>query len=113
MDKSSQFCFTHPSGKDIYLYSLRNINKTEVLISNYGAIITAYKINMPDGTSDDIVSGFDNLQDYLMHDYLKVYPFMGAAVGRYANRIKDASFKIDDKEFSVSKNWDRINFMEV
>ena len=50
MDRSIQPCFTHPSGKDIYLYSLRNINKTEVLISNYGAIVLAYKIHMPDGT---------------------------------------------------------------
>jgi len=72
MDRSSQFCFTHPAGKGIYLYSLRNINKTEVLITNYGAIITAYKINMPDGTSNDIVLGFDNVQDYLSADYLKV-----------------------------------------
>ena len=39
-------------------------------------------------------------------DYLKIYPFMGAAIGRYANRIKNASFKIDDNEFPVSKNWD-------
>ncbi len=31
---------------------------------------------------------------------------MGAAIGRYANRIKNASFKIDDKEFPVAKNWD-------
>jgi aldose 1-epimerase len=61
---------------------------------------------MPDGTSNDIVLGFDNIQDYLSADYLKIYPFMGAAIGRYANRIKSASFKIDDKEFPVSKNWD-------
>jgi len=106
MDRSIQFCFTHPSGKDIYLYSLRNINKTEVLISNYGAIIMAYKIYLPDGTSNDIVLGFDNIEDYLGADYLKVYPFMGAAIGRYANRIENACFKIDNKEFPVSKNWD-------
>jgi aldose 1-epimerase len=105
MDISGQFCFIHPSGKGIYLYSLRNINKTEVLISNYGAIIMAYKIKMPDETLNDVVLGFDNMQDYLSADYLKVYPFMGAAIGRYANRIKNASFKIDNKEFPVSKNW--------
>ena len=113
MERSIQFCFTHPSGKDIYLYSLRNINKTEVLISNYGAIITAYKIYYADGTSNDIVLGFDNMQDYLSADYLKIYPFMGAAIGRYANRIKNASFKIDDKEFSCFKeHGTRISFME-
>ena len=104
MEKAGQFCFTHPSGKDIYLYSLHNANGTEVLITNYGAIITAYKIYIPDKTPNDIVLGFDNVHEYLHADYLKIYPFMGAAVGRYGNRIKNAAFKIDDKDFLVSKN---------
>ena len=73
----------------------------------------AYKIYMPDGTSNDIVLGFDNIQDYLSADYLKIYPFMGAAIGRYSNRIKNASFKIDDKEFAVSKNWDADQLRQV
>jgi len=60
---------------------------------------------MPDKTVNDIVLGFDNVHDYMRVDYLKNYPFMGAAIGRYANRIKNASFKIDDKEFVVAKNW--------
>jgi len=105
MKSSAQFCFTHPSGKDIYLYCLRNANQTEVLITNYGAIIMAYKIQVPDAPVNDIVLGFDNVHDYLNADYLKTYPFMGAAIGRYANRIKNASFKIDDREYHVSKNW--------
>ncbi len=105
MEKAGQYCFTHPSGKDIYLYSLRNANGTEVLITNYGAILMAYKINMPDKSVNDIVLGFENVHDYLTADYLKAQPFMGAAIGRYANRIKNASFKIEEKEFFVSKNW--------
>lgn len=105
MEKAGQFCFTHPTGKDIYLYTLRNTKGTEVLITNYGAIIMAYKIMMPDKSINDIVLGFDNVEDYLATTYLKNYPFMGAAIGRYANRIKDARFAIDDKEFVVSKNW--------
>jgi aldose 1-epimerase len=60
---------------------------------------------MPDKTVNDLVLGFDNVHDYLTSDYLKNYSFMGAAIGRYANRIKNASFKIDNKEFFVSKNW--------
>lgn len=104
MENAGQYCFTHPLGKDIYLYSLRNDNGTEVLITNYGAIIMAYKIPMPDGTVNDIVLGFDNVQDYLKADYLKQYPYFGAALGRYVNRIQNASFKIDEEEFSVSKN---------
>jgi aldose 1-epimerase len=105
MEKASQFCFTHPTGKDIYLYHLRNEAGTEVLITNYGAILIAYKICMPDKSINDIVLGFDSVHEYLKADYLESCPYFGAAVGRYANRIKNASFKIDDNQFSVSKNW--------
>jgi aldose 1-epimerase len=105
MEKTGHYCFTHPSGKDIYLYSLSNVNGTEVLITNYGAILMSYKICMPDKTTNDIVLGFDNVQDYLTVDYLKAQPFMGAVIGRYANRIKDARFEIDGKKILVSKNW--------
>src|SRR5678815_1721814 len=59
MENAGQFCFTHPSGKDICLFTLRNDNGTEVLITNYGAILMAYKIHMPDGSMNDIVLGFD------------------------------------------------------
>jgi len=105
MEKAGQYCFTHSSGKDIYLYSLRNINGTEVFVTNYGATLMAYKIPMPDKSIADIVLGFDNVQDYVSAGSLKAQPFMGAVIGRYANRIKHASFNIDGHEYLVSKNW--------
>jgi len=105
MEKAGQFCFTHPTGKDIYLYTLRNTNGTEVRITNYGAILLAYKIMMPDKSVNDIVLGLEDVHDYMTSDYVKNHPFMGAAVGRYANRIKSAKFEIDDKQFNVSNNW--------
>jgi aldose 1-epimerase len=107
MEQRKEFCFSHPSGKDIYLFTLRNLNGTEALITNYGAILMAYKIQMPDKSVNDIVLGFDDVHDYLRTDYLQQYPFFGAAIGRYGNRIKNAVFKIDEEEFSVSKNWGR------
>ena len=105
MEYAGEYCFAHPSGKNVFLYTLRNINKTEVQITNYGAIIMAYKICMPDETMNDIVLGFEDPHDYLNADYLKIYPFMGAAIGRYANRIRNGSFRIDNNEIFVSKNW--------
>jgi len=45
MKVEKQYCFTHSTGEDIYLFALRNVNGTEVKITNYGAIITSYKIN--------------------------------------------------------------------
>lgn len=105
MKPTVQYCFSNAEGEGIYLFALRNDNGAEVLITNYGAILTAYKIKMPDERINDIVLGFDNVQSYMSEEYLKQYPFFGAAIGRYANRIKDAAFEIDGRRFEVGKNY--------
>lgn len=104
MTGTQQFCFTHPSGEDIYLFALHNNKGTTVHISNYGAIITSLQVMQADGRINDIVLGFDDMRDYLAPAYLADYPWFGAAIGRYGNRIKDAAFRIDDKYFALSKN---------
>jgi aldose 1-epimerase len=101
MKMEKQFCFTHSTGEDIYLFALHNVNGTEVNITNYGAIITSFKIS-----NINIVLGFENPEDYMAADYLADYPYMGCEVGRYANRIKDACFEIDGVKYNVSKNRD-------
>ena len=104
MKTSKQYCFTNSAGEDIYLFALLNNRGTELLITNYGAVITAFKIKQADGVINDIVLGFDKVADYFSQDYLRDYPYFGAAIGRYCNRIKNASFEIDGKKYSVSKN---------
>lgn len=99
-----QFCFTHSSGEDIYLFTLCNIHGSEVCITNYGAIITSFKLKQPNGRVNDIVLGFEKVESYLSEDYLSSYPYFGAAIGRYANRIKDGQFKINGTIYSVAKN---------
>ena len=104
MQIEKQFCFTDSSGEDIYLFTLRNTRGTEVLITNFGAIITSLKIKLPGDRTNDIVLGFDKVEDYFSKDYLAEYPWFGCAVGRYANRIKNAEFEIDGKKYHLSKN---------
>jgi aldose 1-epimerase len=98
------FCFTHYSGEDIYLFTLRNTNGTEVCITNYGAIITSFKLRDANGSANDIVLGFDKTEDYLSEEYLAGYPYFGAAIGRYANRIKNGGFSIDGRKYFLEKN---------
>jgi aldose 1-epimerase len=98
------YFFTNNNDEKVWLFTLRNTSGTEVLITNYGAIITSFKIKMPDGKVNDIVLGFENVQDYLATDYVNNYPWFGAAVGRYANRIKNAAFEIDGINYPLSKN---------
>jgi aldose 1-epimerase len=104
MHPNQQHSFTHSSGKDIYFFTLTNRNGTEVQVSNYGAIISSFKLKSPGGKINDIVLGFDNMEDYLDEQYLANYPWFGAAVGRYGNRIKNASFQIDGITYPLSKN---------
>jgi aldose 1-epimerase len=99
-----QYCFTAPGQGNVWLFTLSNEKGTVVHISNYGAVITSFKIKMPDGSFNDIVLGFDKMEDYRGDFYLQHYPWFGAAVGRYANRVKNASIEIDGKRFYLSKN---------
>jgi len=104
MVTDQQYCFTAPGGEDIYLFTLRNDNGTSATVTNLGATITAYNIIMDNGDVNDIVLGFDKMEDYSSPAYLQQYPWFGCAVGRYANRIKNAEFELDGKKYKLTKN---------
>ncbi len=104
MPIQQKFCFKDSDGEDIYLFTLTNKHNTTVSITNYGAIITSFKVKMPGDSFNDIVLGFDNVEDYLSERYLRNYAYLGAACGRYANRIKNGKFVIDGREYQLSQN---------
>ena len=104
MPVSKKYCFQNPAGEDIYLFALRNSKDTEVVISNYGAILVSMKIKNTDGSYNDLVLGFDDMKDYVSKVYLEHYAYFGAACGRYANRIKNGKFILDGKEYQLSQN---------
>ena len=104
MEIKQETCFTDSNGEIIYLFTLSNARGTEVQITNYGATITSFIIAMPDGSQNDIVLGFENIKDYQSPAYLAQYPWFGAAVGRYANRIGNAEFMLNGRKYELAKN---------
>lgn len=98
-----QFCFSY-SGEDIYLFRLTNSKGTEVCISNYGATIISFTLLQKNGSANNIVLGFDKVEDYRADNYLKSYPYFGAAIGRYGNRIKNGSFMLDGTSYKLANN---------
>src|SRR5437660_11034309 len=68
-------------------------------VITYGAILTELTAPDRNGKFEDVVLGFDNLQDYL-----KGHPFFGATVGRVANRIAKGKFTLDGKEYKLAVN---------
>jgi len=88
-----------PDGREVSRYFLTNASGMEVAVTNYAAAITSLKVPDRQGKFADVVLGFDSLDGYLND---KV--FMGAVVGRYANRIANARFVLDGNEYRLSAN---------
>jgi aldose 1-epimerase len=86
-------------GQKVKAYTLRSAGGAELTCIDYGCIIT--KINVPDrlGNTENIVLGFDTLEEYLDHS-----PYFGCVVGRSAGRIKNAAFEIEGVTYHLSKN---------
>ncbi|MDJ0747755.1 MAG: aldose epimerase family protein [Xenococcaceae cyanobacterium MO_167.B27] len=88
-------------GQKVYLYTLTNANGLVAKITNYGAILT--ELHLPDnkGKLDDVVLGFERLEDYFSANR---YLYFGAVVGRVANRIKNAQFTLDGQQYDLTAN---------
>lgn len=90
-------------GKEVLAIELTNSHGTYVKIYNYGAIINKFIVVNKHGVKQDIVLGFDDIDQYTSEAYLSNYPYFGAIIGRYANRIKNGRFSIDGETFQLSQ----------
>ncbi|RYG20529.1 MAG: galactose mutarotase [Chitinophagaceae bacterium] len=90
--------------KEVIAIELTNDKGSYVKIFNYGTIINQFVVKNSAGVAQDIVLGFDKFEDYISSSYLENYPYLGAIIGRYANRIKNGRFSIDDVDFQLALN---------
>ncbi|MHC4084958.1 MAG: aldose epimerase family protein [Planctomycetota bacterium] len=88
-----------PDGQRVALYTLTNANGIRARITNYGAILVSLEVPDKNGKLADITLGFDTLEGYI-----KGHPYFGATVGRYANRIGAAKFKLNGLEYQLAAN---------
>ena len=89
-------------GKEVTLYDLTNANGLRARVIDYGAILVSLEVPDRDGKLADIALGFDDLDSYVKRN-----PLFGATVGRYANRISNASFTLDGVEHKLTANAGR------
>ena len=94
---------TMPDGRPVQSVHLDSGCGLSAVILTYGARLQA--LTVPDAVSHraDVVLGYDRLEDYLQDE-----AYMGATIGRFANRIADARFQLDGRIFAVTAN-DRGN----
>ena len=88
-----------PDGKDIKLYTMTNANGVQVQLCDIGAGIVSIMTPDRNGKMDDIVLGYPNPLSYYGDG-----PCAGKIPGRFANRIANGRFKIDDVEYQLDLN---------
>jgi aldose 1-epimerase len=86
-------------GRPIILYTLTNAHGVEVRAMNYGGIILSLRVPDRKGQLADIVLGHEKAEEYVPNP-----PYLGAIVGRYANRIANGTFTLDGKTYTLPKN---------
>ncbi|KAG4080429.1 hypothetical protein HA402_013887 [Bradysia odoriphaga] len=92
--------FGQADGQEVLQYTLKNANGMEVKILNYGGTITDIITPDKQGQKGNVVLSYDSLSGYQQ----KGQPYFGALVGRYANRIANAKFTLDGKEYKLAAN---------
>ncbi|MDP2933453.1 MAG: aldose epimerase family protein [bacterium] len=85
--------------KDIEFFVLKNKTGIEARLISFGAALVSLKVPDKNGKFADIVLGYDDLAGY-MND--KCY--FGCTVGRFANRIANAKFTLDGREYKLIAN---------
>jgi aldose 1-epimerase len=90
---------TLSDGREVNAFVLKNARGMSVQILDLGGVITSIKVPDSSGNFADVTTGFDYPQPYL-----DGAGYMGAIVGRYANRISGGKFSIDGIDYSLAKN---------
>jgi len=85
-------------GRIVKKYSLKT-DELEVNVLNYGGIITEIYTKDRNGRKENIVLGFDNIEDYE-----KKSPHFGCITGRVAGRLAKGRLEIDGIQYSLPIN---------
>lgn len=66
---------------------------------DYGATIRALRVKNAEGGVTDVVLGYDTIEEYEAND-----GYLGALVGRVANRTARGRFTLSGREYTLAKN---------
>jgi aldose 1-epimerase len=92
-----------PSGEPVSLFKLSD--GIEVELSDYGGTITSLKTPDRNGVLGDVVLGFDSMDGYLGSPF-----YLGATIGRYANRIGGGTINVAGEVYRLTLN-DGVNHL--
>jgi aldose 1-epimerase len=101
------------TGKTVNIYTLSSGRRMKVLISNYGGIVESIWVPDRHGKLVNVALGFPPTQaGLLQYETMFISPpaggsgntYFGAIIGRYANRIANASFTLNGNHYTLPAN---------
>ncbi|KAL1491924.1 hypothetical protein ABEB36_012443 [Hypothenemus hampei] len=101
--------YVDKSGKtrNVTRFTWKNAKNTTIQAINYGATITSIKVADKTGKVEDIITGFDTIDEY----FGVKNRFYGASVGRVANRIAGGRLNVDGVDYQLAKNNNGVNHL--
>ncbi len=99
MEITRELWGTSPSGKEIFLYTIRNSKGAFVQLCSVGAGVVAIVVPDRDGNLRDVALGYPKAEDYFGDG-----PCSGKIPGRFANRIGGGRFTLDGVEYQLPLN---------
>lgn len=81
------------------VFELRNGKGLLARVGSYGATLLTLEVPDRDGRPGPVVLGFGDPSRYY-----RPHPYMGATVGRFANRIAGGRFELDDRTIQLTTN---------
>lgn len=88
-----------PDGQPYRISTLRNSAGMVVTMMDWGATLLSCRVPMKDGTVRETLLGCATPEDYLNQS-----AYLGATVGRYANRIAKSQFVHDGETIQIAAN---------
>ncbi len=88
-----------PEGRRVLAFTMTNASGMEVRFTEYGGILLSVKVPDRRGAPGDVVLGFPSLADYVADT-----DYVGAVIGRYANRIALGRFSLGDRTYQLTCN---------
>ena len=91
--------FGKQDGKEVFRYDFTTENNITFSVINYGATLIDVQMPGRESRKQSIITGFDTLDEYRDHTF-----YFGATIGRFGNRIANASFTLEGKEYKLEGN---------
>ena len=86
-------------GADVRIFTLTNANGMVAKVTEYGATLTELWVPDRDGRLGNVVLGYERLDDYVAAPF-----YLGATLGRVANRIANGQFTLDGQTYTLATN---------